>query len=109
MEDLEADPDDAGEEEQADDVRVDERVQQACEEARLGRIDVGAREVQHVGPFCVLRFVAVELHEQRRQRRSDEIDHMHVKGLLRREVGGHPHGFGRPGRIALVRRRERGE
>ena len=109
MEDLEADPDDAGEEEQADDVRVDKRIQDAREDAGLGVVDLRAREVQHIGALGVLRLVAVELDEQRGQGRSNEIDHVHVQRLLCGEVRGDPNGLPRPRRVALVRGGERRE
>ena len=54
-----------------EDVRVDERVQQPREEARLRVVDVRAGEVQRERPLRILRPVAVELDEQRRQARRD--------------------------------------
>jgi hypothetical protein len=45
MEDLVADPREPGEEEQGEDVRVDQRVEQAGEEARVDVVDLCAGEV----------------------------------------------------------------
>ena len=72
MEDLEADPGNAGKEEQRDDVRVDQRVQQAREEAGLDVVDLRAGEMQRVA--LRLRLVAVQLPKQRRQRWRHDVD-----------------------------------
>ena len=59
MEDLEADPGEAGEEEQREDVRVDQRVEQAREETQVHVVDLGAGGVERVA--ARLRLHAVEL------------------------------------------------
>ena len=50
MKDLVADPGQAREEQQRQDVRVDQRVQQSGEEAGVHVVDLGAGEMQHVAP-----------------------------------------------------------
>ena len=88
MEHLEDEPDDPEQEEEADQVRVDDRVEEAREEAGLDRVDLRVGEVQREGPLRVLRVVAVELLEESGQRRRDRVDHVHLERLLGREVGG---------------------
>src|SRR6266545_3638548 len=78
MEDLVADSRDAGEEEERDDVRIDERVEQAREEAGPDVVDLRAVEVQHVS--LRLRLEAVQLLEKRGQRRRDRVDHVLTQG-----------------------------
>ena len=109
MEHLEDEPDDPEQEEQADQVRVDDRVEEAREEAGLDRVDLGVRQVQREGPLLVLRVVAVQLLEERGQRRRDRVDHVHLQRLLRSEVRGSAHGLRRPARVAVMNRRERGQ
>jgi hypothetical protein len=57
-------PDDPEQEQQADQVRVDDRVEEARDEAGLDRVDLGSREMQREGALRVLRLVAVELVEE---------------------------------------------
>ena len=71
MEDLEAEPGDAGEEQEAQEVRVDQRVQEAGQEAGLRVVDVSALEVQRERALRILRAIPVEPGEERRQGRRD--------------------------------------
>ena len=109
MEHLEDEPDDPEQEEQADQVRVDDRVEETRDEARLDRVDLRSREMQREGTLRVLRLVAVELVEEGGERGRDEVDHVHLQRLLGREVRGDAHRFLRPRRIAVMGGREGGE
>src|SRR5205085_10647753 len=82
MEDLVADPGESSEKEQRDDVRIDQRIEQTREEARMHLVDLGAGEVQH--ETLRGRLVAVERLQKRRQRRRNPVDHVHLQRLLRR-------------------------
>ena len=107
MEDLEPDACDPREEEQADDVRVDQRVQESREEAGLDVVDLRAREVQDVGALDVLRLVAVELLEQRGQARRDDVDHVQLQRPSRGEVRRLADREARPMRVPVMCRGER--
>jgi hypothetical protein len=109
MEHLEDEADDPEQEEQADQVRVDDRVEETRDEARLDRVDLRSREMQRVGTLRVLRVVAVERLQKGGQRRGGEVDHVPSQRLRRSEVRGDAHRSLRPCRIAVMDSREGGE
>ena len=72
VEDLEADPGDAGEEEQRDDVRVDQRSRGTASQKPGSTSSISAPAVWSVNGRPARSCAAVDLRQQRRQRRRDQ-------------------------------------
>jgi len=107
MEDLEADPGNPGEEEQRHEVRVDQDVQELVQEGRVHLVHLGSGEVEREPLRHGLP--PVELAQERRQARGDDVDHVHLQRLARGEVRRLPYRQRRPGRVASVTLGQRGE
>ena len=104
MEDLESDPGQPGEEEQRDDVRVDEDVEEAREEARLRVDDLRVRGVER--DVAAVGLVSVETIEQRAQVGCLEVDHVQLERLIDGQVRRCAHGAGGPVAVPAVRLRK---
>src|SRR6266511_2978353 len=100
MEDLVPDAGEPGEEQEREDVRIDQRVEQPREEARMNLLDPRASEPEDV--TTRFRLHTVGLSKQRRNRRSNGIDDVHPQRLRRGRVRGLAYRYVRPMGLAAV-------
>ena len=97
---LERDPQEAERHQQDDDVRVDHRVEDPLPERHLDGDDLRPCGVEDQA--LRLRALAVDLLEEGGQRRRDDVDHVSLQGLARREVRADADGLLRPVAVASV-------
>src|SRR5205807_1460868 len=100
-EELESETGEPGEEQQADDVRVDQRREEACEEPGTDVDDGRALRMQ-----CEVARngdTPVDRVQECGERGSNEVDHVQLERLLRIEVRCLAHGGVGPLRVPAVR------
>ena len=100
MPELDDDSEYAERQHQRDQVRVDQRVEDALPDRHVHRGDLGAGRVQDEPLRHGL--VAVDLGQERRQCRRDEIDHVLAERLVRREIRRLTHRVRGPGCVPAV-------